>query len=295
MAFYINRFKGLETMEFDVEVVTPMFISGADSKNTAELRVPAIKGALRFWWRGINAYMPLDELKTEEAKIFGDAGDEFGKSKVQITIKKPLKYDGKSRRNPVPHKNVKFNFPCFNAGDKFSLIILGNNKIHDLFKLVSILGGIGKRSRRGFGSFKIEKVNGNPFESISTLQEIISLLNGISENGFHVAQSKIMRTTGLHQDFGYIKTIELGQSNDSFIPILKQIGQSSHDNNSDYTGYAKGQERFSSPVFVSIIEKSKKYWPVITTLNTAFKTQNQNHGIDKSAQFKRDILSGGSR
>ena len=46
MAFYISRFQNSDSKEFDVEVVTPMFLGGANIQD-AELRVPSIKGMLR--------------------------------------------------------------------------------------------------------------------------------------------------------------------------------------------------------------------------------------------------------
>ena len=50
MTFYISRYKNMDSVEFDLEVVTPMFLGGANV-NDAELRIPSIKGMLRFWWR----------------------------------------------------------------------------------------------------------------------------------------------------------------------------------------------------------------------------------------------------
>lgn len=47
-----------------------MFCGGANPQEV-ELRPPAIKGGLRFWWRAMHGDWPLDKLKTEEAKLFG--------------------------------------------------------------------------------------------------------------------------------------------------------------------------------------------------------------------------------
>ncbi|MFH1491562.1 MAG: type III-B CRISPR module RAMP protein Cmr1 [Pseudomonadota bacterium] len=297
MNFYIERFKDIETKEFEVEVVTPFFLGGAD-RNKAELRVPSIKGALRFWWRAIYAHLSLDKLREKEAEIFGDAGDRSGKSKIRIKIDNALSYNGRDRENPVPHKKVSFAFPCFNPGEKFSLRIYGNEKSFELFKLVSILGGLGKRSRRGFGSFKINKIDGQKFGPISSIKEIRILLESISQNKFKIEREKIIRTGEVHSqaDYAYIRSIEVGSElYDSYKEILKMIGQSSHDNKSDYTGYARRQERFSSPIYVSVVKTGDKYRPIITTLNMAFKNRNENHGNDKSSSFKNDILSGGLR
>ncbi len=295
MAFYIERFKDMETKEFDVEVVTPMFLGSSDSKKS-ELRVPSIKGVLRFWWRALNAHLSLDNLREQEAEIFGDAGDRYGKSKVQIKISNTIIYNGKNKENPVPHKKVNFAFPCFAPGEKFSLKIYGNKKVFDLFELLSILGGLGKRSRRGFGSFTINKINGEEYRPVSSTEGILTLLQNISNNKFKIDNGKIIRTDNDHADYAFIKNIEIGGVPfKSYKTILEKIGQSSHDNNSDFTGYAKGQERFSSPIYVSVIKLENNYKTIITTLNTSFKRNSQNHGTDKSDKFKKDILSGGSK
>ena len=70
---------------FECETITPMFLSGADGR-TPELRAPSIKGALRFWWRAMNGHLPLNELRKEEAKIFGGTGENEGRSTFSIRI-----------------------------------------------------------------------------------------------------------------------------------------------------------------------------------------------------------------
>lgn len=68
----------MKTITFHCEVITPMFLAGADGKKP-ELRPPSIKGAMRFWWRAMNGHLvtkkdgkwDYSKLKEEEAKIFG--------------------------------------------------------------------------------------------------------------------------------------------------------------------------------------------------------------------------------
>ena len=297
MVFYIGKFRGLERMEFEVEIITPLFLGGADPKK-AELRAPSIKGALRFWWRALHPHLSLRALKEEEAKLFGDAGGKSGKSKIRIRMSKDLLYDGRSRRNPIPHRNVAFGFPCFNPGETFSVEIFGTDKIFDLFQIVSILGGLGKRSRRGFGSFIITKINGTDIRNIITTETILSFIQGIVGERFTSDNAMITRTDNAHGDYPYIKRIEVGPVPfDNSNELLAMIGQSSHENNSHYTGYAERHGRFASPVYVSVIRSDldNSYKPIITTLNTAFKPGSQNHGRDTSEDFKQDILAGGGQ
>ena len=61
----------MQTITFECEVITPMFMAGADG-TTPELRAPSIKGALRFWWRAMNGHLTLEAMRKAEGEIFGD-------------------------------------------------------------------------------------------------------------------------------------------------------------------------------------------------------------------------------
>ena len=52
----------MKKITFGCEVITPMFLSGADGN--PELRPPSIKGMMRFWWRAINSHLAHPNLKT---------------------------------------------------------------------------------------------------------------------------------------------------------------------------------------------------------------------------------------
>lgn len=49
MSINISRFINREPAEFTVEVLTPMFLGGANGD--AELRAAPLKNAIRYWWR----------------------------------------------------------------------------------------------------------------------------------------------------------------------------------------------------------------------------------------------------
>ena len=99
----------MQSITFECEVITPMFLAGADGV-TPELRPPSIKGALRFWWRALNGHLELSELKRIEGKIFGDTSRRSNliirESKISER-NKTLKYDGFSKAQMLPHKSPK--------------------------------------------------------------------------------------------------------------------------------------------------------------------------------------------
>ena len=66
----------MKSLEVRFKVVTPCFLGGHD--HHAELRLPSIRGALRFWWRAItHARMAeagrdgvIERLASAERRLF---------------------------------------------------------------------------------------------------------------------------------------------------------------------------------------------------------------------------------
>jgi CRISPR-associated protein Cmr1 len=200
----------METIKFECEVITPMFLGGADGKS-AELRAPSIKGALRFWWRAMNGHLPLKELHEREAEIFGGSGDKQGRSKVivrvvPVSIKKsssPL--SGKIAENPSwyrtdiradvlryltlgtfamgeNHGNHEYFEPSSKFNVAFSFIASNYQKeINLAFHLLSSFGGLGSKSRNGLGSFSILSDNKNA-EKIQIKSQTIPDFSAFSKN-----------------------------------------------------------------------------------------------------------------
>jgi CRISPR-associated protein Cmr1 len=262
------------------EIVTPMFCYGADGK-TPELRVPSLKGALRFWWRAIHPNLNLDELKKKETEIFGGSGDNEAKKSsffLQI-ISSQFK---KEYVNPLPHKTKTFKKDTIPAKTKFEIIIRGENhlKIRNLIEFISIVGGIGGRSRRGFGSFKISAIDGESYNFELTNDELVNLIQKINP------KFEFKKYT---RDYPYLQKIEIGKAHKSYNRLLKKIGISSHENNSDYTGNAIGG-RYASPIYVSIYKHEDKFYPIISTLKRTIP--DINGAETRKDNFIKDILEG---
>lgn len=180
----------MQTITFTCEVITPMFLAGADG-TTPELRPASIKGALRFWWRAMNGHLVEEDgdltlLKTREAEIFGGSGEGQGRSKIlirvipnKIHIKKFGRIDSKIKYLAYGAEERSF----INVGSTFTINITvneGNNEransllnvIKTAFSLLVYFGGIGAKSRNGFGSFT--STNILPFDEVKNNIEEIS-------------------------------------------------------------------------------------------------------------------------
>ncbi|MBN2299297.1 MAG: type III-B CRISPR module RAMP protein Cmr1 [Deltaproteobacteria bacterium] len=203
MAFNISRYYKQERMEFDVEVVTPMFLGGADQN--AELRSPPFKAMLRQCWRIVNGgkYKTVSSLLEEESKLFGSATEkDSGKSRVKIIVEGDVKPQGENSevqyRGTVFHPEVqqgrkvsallylgygpiewaggkvKYKFNHFVPGDNFKLtIIFSEENKNELLKVLSLfrhIGTIGSRSRNGWGSFNLIS-KGAEFINLENLYE----------------------------------------------------------------------------------------------------------------------------
>ncbi|GBE26292.1 hypothetical protein BMS3Bbin03_00204 [bacterium BMS3Bbin03] len=252
---------------FKCETITPMFLAGADGR-TPELRPPSIKGMLRFWWRTIQA-CPVKQLREKEGKIFGSSEEEIGRSTFRLIIKGD--FETKSEK-PLPHHfndNKSFQLPAIKAGTSFQILTDAGESLHNLFILTSILGGLGKRSRRGFGSFAITHIDEKLLPRVS-MESVLTRMNVITDK-YKIEGAKIVAKDFPDLDYPYIKLIKFGDSENSYQALLKKIGETSHTHDSVYTGTTKGT-RLASPVYVSIIRNSNGgFIPIITLLNTVFR------------------------
>jgi len=170
-------------LEASFKIVTPLFMSGAD-KERAELRAASIRGVLRFWWRALalGHYGTWQEVRKAEFNLFGSSSG--GQSRVHLSLKVLRQSDEKCK--PGGHLKDGLNNYLWPG-----LRYLGygaiqpelrphlDSPVHGALKLylrpsakkidpemeadlleeaimaMGLLGGLGSRSRRGFGSFNL--------------------------------------------------------------------------------------------------------------------------------------------
>jgi CRISPR-associated protein Cmr1 len=159
-------------------------MAGADGR-TPELRSSEFKGMMRFWWRAIRADDNIEELREEEAKIFGGTGEKEGKSKVKVKVcpqpdeKKDI---GENIESDISNYNgIKYLFystfslkakgekiirKYIKPGFQFNIELSAykeesfNNALASLWTAI-YLGGFGTRARRGAGNIIVEAIDGS--------------------------------------------------------------------------------------------------------------------------------------
>jgi CRISPR-associated protein Cmr1 len=178
----------METLEATYKVVTPLFCSGADQRQ-AELRLPSIKGALRFWWRALawERLGNLEKVRQEEAQLFGSTDREVGQAKVLMRLSNDAlrtetadvrdqewqvntwrHYTGyglvvkRTRTNPHAREQRAYIAPR----QSFQLSVSAREarllaQLMDALKVFGLLGGLGARARNGWGSVTLASLTVN--------------------------------------------------------------------------------------------------------------------------------------
>ncbi|MBI3358801.1 MAG: type III-B CRISPR module RAMP protein Cmr1 [Nitrospirae bacterium] len=180
----------MQTLSATFKIVTPMFIGGADQSPSDGIRPPSVKGALRFWYRAIDP-----DYKKHEARIFGGSGKDDGQAIFLLTLDRVItetkhwdkeRYECLNEDHPNKPKDLSTNNKSWTLNGNTYLgfsLTMGDNKrtailsnktftIKLLFKrqpdeqdqkrilaalwLFGHIGGLGSRSRRGFGTVALQ-------------------------------------------------------------------------------------------------------------------------------------------
>jgi len=201
----------MERITITLETITPLFLYGANSRAAPELRSPPFRGLMRYWFRalagGVVGDRALNIIHEKESSVFGSADDRYGQSSVWVRLSTP-KFINK--KHPLlPHKN-RARFSAIPPGTAFTLTITLKpeadiNKLEMAIwsLLVGLtLGGIGKRSRRGFGSLRIQTVNEKPDGLEDSLLQQLSEAEQLAANGKELAQRIGDLITAARKAFG---------------------------------------------------------------------------------------------
>ena len=184
----------MDELKAQFKIVTPLFLGGAET-DTPELRPPSIKGAMRFWYRAIDPdYRKWEERIFGSADAGqGSFLLRVKRPDVDFTSKdwQPCRYDTLETYHPNMPSNLTtdqqktwilnglryLSYP-FKMGDNNRKYILPGARfvVEILFKdqhdavlkdqtekavksslwLLGHIGGLGSRSRRGFGTVALE-------------------------------------------------------------------------------------------------------------------------------------------
>ncbi|MCG0315059.1 MAG: RAMP superfamily CRISPR-associated protein, partial [Calditerricola sp.] len=261
--------------EVRLYVLSPLVVRREARLDTVEMRMPSLKGMLRFWWRALQGHAALEDIRKKEQALFGAAGS--GKSPVRMVLARtvpPVSVE-ESQVFLLPHKR-KGKVAYFPTGGPPFLMWLTapEDKLEmyeHLLRTALLLGGLGARGRRGFGSLHIDP----PPQG---LEEICAWLNKASgANSIFAVETTaledhqgrrrsveriVLRKENPSLRFPYVQEVYRGdplpQDQQAILKWLHRIGTLSSRHNSLYTGYTAVLEQTATEPAVKELFKKLK-------------------------------------
>lgn len=203
----------VDTLEATYRITTPMFLTRDSS--TAELRATSFKGVLRFWFRALALaqYGSWQAVKKAEEHLFGGSGAGAGQGMFLLRMegspnlnKEPrgtrwadagsaylgygvIQWDRGLRALVTTREYIKH-------GQSFTVTLRFRRQpddtqrrlLHMSLQSVGLFGGLGARSRNGFGSITLVRLRDGqeelwqPPETIEQLQDRINDLTSESRH-----------------------------------------------------------------------------------------------------------------
>lgn len=142
---------------FHFETITGLLLHGADTKIT-ELRVPSIKGALRFWWRAMNSHLVEKDknqkcnyakLLKHETEIFGGINPAM-RSKVILRIINQNIIKSECKYNKTQSECIQGSWDLLCEYEESI-----EKELQIAFSMLNLFGTLGSKARNGFGSVQI--------------------------------------------------------------------------------------------------------------------------------------------
>jgi CRISPR-associated protein Cmr1 len=221
------------------ELITPLFGGGVEpgiADPVTVVRAASIRGQLRFWWRACRGSLfdgDLFAMKKAEGTLWGAASSdaEANPSQVQTSVEIDDKtrgerfvvHDRQGAEIPVHHLSSPFGYVAFPLRDKPGTEVLQGIKftLHISFPRAAqadveaalwaweMFGGIGARTRRGFGALRLVSVDAvaatalpaDPQDTERSIRQ--QLATHVGEGNWpdgvpHLTRHSVFKITGRH-------------------------------------------------------------------------------------------------
>jgi CRISPR-associated protein Cmr1 len=176
-----------DRIEVTYKVVTPLFCGGA-RPSTAELRLPSFKGVLRWWWRALawsRCEGDLSSVAAAEDELFGSARGGQSKVVMRLLPSNPpsminkddvlrlngqivgegARYFGYGLMGAFGQNAGKLTRACLQAPFDLKIELRARDLdeparalLLDALRAVGLLGGVGAKSRKGYGSLVLRSI-----------------------------------------------------------------------------------------------------------------------------------------
>lgn len=286
-----------ETREY--ELITPLFGGGVETKKADEvsvIRATEIRGHLRFWWRATRGgqFETIEELKKHEDAIFGST-DQHSALQIEVEIGKrgsnfPDQRDNDNQPQPIHSIKSPFSYVAFPLRGETNARVIENISfklklcfpeefeadLRDSLWAWETFGGIGARTRRGFGALSLKSINNKRI----TLPSSDALQSAISDflNKFEATMEVTRRFPLVTRDVSF----RLSKKQDSGIKVWKFLA----DKLQSFRQYRKDKNSGQVSRF------GTSQWSEPDALRYRMNIQNSRPDVDKfpRAHFGLPIL-----
>lgn len=318
------KFKEPQTIRATYRIVTPMFIGDAEQKASG-ISPTSVKGALRFWWRALNwgelrseslsDAAALEKLNNNEGILFGttaDGGQAAGFTlRVNQEVKISRKRDWPSGRQNDPSSYLGLGLwsmglqpqrEYIDEGQSFEISLQVDDKIageqiaslKSAMKALGLFGGLGSRSRRGFGSISLKTLDSENFNFectdsyIEAVTEAFSIYrkaevfeppySAISKDAvFAISQKGVDSPRKAHAQLGELFKNYRGQPSSMRGPKKRVFGMPYSDG-----GKAESEARRASPLLMHIHPIGDKFVNTTLFLPAEFHSDPSLAAVDYS-------------
>lgn len=292
----------MEERKIVCSLITSLFSCGA-YKNMPELRPSEVKGAMRYMYR-ISSPAELHTLVNDEAELFGGAagsGEKTGHaSPIRLLIRGDMKKDSKKL---LLHEAKKLTLSCFYDGEfevtaYFNPAVFSNRSgfwqavdidwYEDLIKLSLMICGMGKRCRKGRGSFQIKGMSFKTPEDFlewlcKTLNRIGSASSKSNTGAFSINRGVITFKYNLYDyQRPVIHKIRIGEKmkKDQIAVYLGAVDEACHELKKGeikcgdrvldrrITGFAGAKGKLASPLLIRIVQLEDGFYPLYIFLKS---------------------------
>ncbi len=226
-------------IEATYRVVTPLFCAGADPKRP-ELRLPSFKGVLRFWWRALawsRHNGGLAAIRREEDALFGSAkggqscvsmrlvpGSGLKRISVNQIVGEGARYLG---YGVMEAKAGQLTRGCLNAPFDFTVQMRCRDKtqlepLKEATIALGTLGGMGSRSRKGYGSLVLQSLKQDGESQWSAPHSMDNLRDRIATLQRTHDSATFPEFTALS---GEMRTVVLSSNSKEHVELLDLVGR----------------------------------------------------------------------
>lgn len=233
----------MDKIEASFRLTTPLFMGGGPKKS-ADIKSTGLKGALRFWWRALAYHRHqgnIVEMFSEEEQIFGST------SRQARILLLPIQYDGRATddvdkmgkrhngyglsylgrgpikmgKNSLLSAEREFFPPGKNIIVRIASRCEDNTSVIAALRALGTFGGIGSRSRRGFGSVSLTEIKQNGQVVWSTPHD----QQGLQDDIHDLLRASLQARFPKYSAFSSTARVYWLEQGDSAIQLLDRVGQ----------------------------------------------------------------------